>query len=406
MAAGRSMGRPRAGRTARSLRAALAAAASILLVAAPGVSFGGAPGSTASAADCAIAPGQPEAGTPWARTRLDYEQVWAVTRGAGVTVAVIDSGLYTAGQPQLTGMRVTAGQNVQDGANPADTVDCHGHGTAVSSIIAAQPLAGAAFTGVAPDATIMPIKQSSTDTDGTAAGVARGITAAIARGARIINISLGVVVDDPGLRAAVAAAEKANVLIVAASSNQGQNGNPISYPAAYPTVLAVGASASDDSIAPYSSYGTYVDIAAPGDKVEVAAALGGYLNVSGTSFAAPYASGVAALVRAAHPELTAAQVRHRLIASADPPGVAVPDTHYGYGIVNPVLAVTAVGIDAAGPSSGATLPTIAQPALPNPPDRTAQNRALAIGASLVGLALLLAITAAVTRPRRRSASVS
>lgn len=352
----------------------------------------------ASAADCAVTPGQQESGTPWAKLRLGYERAWAITRGQGVTVAVIDSGLTTAGHPQLTGMRVRAGANVLAGANASDTIDCNGHGTAVTGIIAAQPVAGVAFTGVAPEATIVPIKQSNTDEDGTVDGVTRGIRAAVAGGARIVNVSLGVLVDDPALRAAVAQAEAADVLIVAASSNRAQEGNPTSYPAAYPTVLAVGATAVDDSVASYSTSGPYLDLAAPGDNVAVPASLGGYLTVSGTSFAAPYVTGVAALVRSAHPELTAAQVRDRLTSTADSPGYAVPEPHYGYGIVNPYLAVTALGVDSPLPPATAA-PTIAAPALPQDPDRSAQHRAIGIGAGLLGAALLGAVVAALCRPR-------
>lgn len=386
--------------------AARVAAAVTLLWAAPLVAPAGAPWApvAAHAADCVVTPGQEEAATPWAKTRLGYERVWPITRGAGQTVAVIDSGLNTAGHPQLRGMAVRPGINVVAAGEP--TIDCNGHGTAVTGIIAAQPIAGRAFTGVAPAATILPIKQSNTDQDGTVDGVTQGIRAAVAGGATIINVSLGVLVDDPQLRAAVAEAEAANVLIVAAASNKAQEGNPVSYPAAYPTVLAVAATAIDDSVASYSTSGDYLDLAAPGDKVAVPASLGGYLTVSGTSFAAPYVSGVAALVRSAHPELTAAQVRARLTATADSPGYAVPEPHYGYGIVNPYLAVTALGIEGAAPAPGPA-PTIAAPALPRPEDRTARNRALALGAGLLGAAALTAAVAALLRPRpRRAGTVS
>lgn len=367
----------------------------------------GLPGSAAvaRAADCVVTPGQPEAGTPWAKVRLGYERAWTITRGQGVTVAVIDSGLNTAGHPQLRGVKVRAGINVLTGGNPTDTVDCNGHGTAVAGIIAAQPVPGIAFTGVAPDVTIIAIKQSNSDKDGDVAGVTRGIRAAVAAGAQVVNISLGVLVDDPQLRAAVAEAEAANVVIVAASANNAQEGNPVSYPAAYPTVLAVGATTKDDSVAAYSTSGPYLDLAAPGDNVAVPASLGGYLTVSGTSFAAPYVSGVAALVRSAHPELSAAQVRARLTETADSPGYAVPEPHYGYGIVNPYLAVTALGLDNPPPSATAA-PTIASPALPQETDRTAQNRALGIGAGLLGTAILAAMVAALYRPRSRAGAAA
>lgn len=339
-------------------------------------------------------PGQPEVSAPWAAERLGLADLHALSRGDGVTVAVIDSGLNADGHPQLAGVRVAPGANVIDGADPADTRDCSGHGTAVAGIIAAQPIAGSGFVGVAPGATVLPIKQSATDADGTAAGLARGIRAALARGATVINVSVTVAVDDPDLRAATDEAEAAGAVVVAAAGNSAQQGNPPAYPAAYPTVIAVAASAADDSIANYSNVGGYVDLAAPGDAVETPATFGGFITRSGTSFAAPVVAGVAALIRSAYPQLSAAQVRHRLLSTADSPGLDVPEPHYGYGIVNPRLALTAIGAEAPSP--------IADPPRPAAADRSAQNRSLAVGAGLLlpGGALALVVLARRTRSGR------
>ncbi|MDR1998487.1 MAG: S8 family serine peptidase [Frankiaceae bacterium] len=385
----------------------LAALLALALPAAP-IAPGRLPAARTYAAGCTVAPGQPESASPWAASRLKLDDVHVLTGGAGVTVAVIDSGLNAGSHPQLTGMTVVPGVNVMAGATPADTSDCTGHGTAVAGIIAAQPLAGVGFAGIAPAAAILPIKQSSTDRDGTAAGIAAGIRAALARGARVINISITVASDDPDLRAAVAEAEAADAVVVAAAGNTSDNCAPC-YPAAYPTVLGVAASTSADAIASYSVAGDYVDIAAPGDDVATPATFGGFNTAQqltrGTSFAAPFVSGTAALVISAatadHQPLSAAQVRNRLEATADSPGLDVPDPHYGYGILNPWLAVTAVGPEAPAPNP-ADSAQIAAPPIRAPADRSARDHSLILGAALVALAATVLLTAAATRSRLRA----
>ncbi len=394
------------------LLAALAAAA---LVAGPTLPAEAAAPHAATRADCSIKPGVPSSGVPWAQTRLGFQRVWPITTGAGVTVAVIDTGVDAGPpprgatyHPQLRGVHVRAGTNVVSSTPSGSTVDCDGHGTMVTSIIAAQPVAGEPFAGVAPGATILPIKQteSSHDNNGDADGIGRGIEAAIAAHARVANLSVFVLTPSPLLERAVADAARAGLILVAATGNSGQNGNPRTYPAEYsrkyPNVIAVGATDAHDTIAPFSEYGDYVDITAPGAQVETASALTGYLRNDGTSFAAPFVTGTVALMLAAHPELSAAAVRDRLEATADAPPASVPDQRYGFGIVNPYLAVTSIRADAAPPASTAAAPPVPVRAAPPPPDRHLQHLALACAAALLGLAALVAVGAAVLRgPRRR-----
>jgi membrane-anchored mycosin MYCP len=260
-----------------------------------------------------------------------------------VTVAIIDSGVDA--NPQF-GHRVIAGPDLTDPASARHGVprnaDCLGHGTAVASIIAAAPVPGIEFTGVAPAARILSVKVSNTYTFPVTV-TPQAIRNAVALGATVINLSLASPEDVPALRSAVEFALHRNVVVVAAAGNDTRQGGPGPYfPAAYPGVLAVGAVGPDGTLAGFSSRLTPVAVTAPG--VNVTSAYPGtfpdaYDPVqNGTSFAAAFVSGVVALVRSAHPRLTAAQVVARIEATAD--GAAGPGT--GHGLVDPVRAVTAV----------------------------------------------------------------
>jgi len=351
-----------------------------------------------AAPECNVKPGTKEAGAPWAQARLGFQRVWPITQGRGVKVAVIDSGV-NRNQAQMARIHYQGGRNVWGGGFAADdTRDCYGHGTAVAGIIAAPKIVNIAFLGVAPGVTIVPIKQSNQQRDGTAEGIAAGIDAAIAAQAQVINISWATNVDVPVMRDAIARAEASDIVVVAAASNDAQSGNLEAYPAAYPTVLAVAATDNQDQIAKFSETGYYVDLAAPGVQVEAPAPLHDYLPLDGTSFAAPFVTGTVALVRAAHPDLTAAQVRARLEATADPPpGVTVPSKEYGYGTVNPYLAVTAVRDDAAGPPPPVRRIPLNAAASQSGPDRHLEHLALGIGTIMLGLAVVAGLAAAVVR---------
>jgi membrane-anchored mycosin MYCP len=360
---------------------------------------------------CQVKVGGPLAGTPWAQNRLDFQHAWSITTGQGVVVAVIDTGLDRR-HPQLRSVHVAQGVDVISGAPRQHNVrDCDGHGTGVTSIIAAQRVQGVSFAGVAPGATIVPIKQTNTRSDrsGTAAGIARGIEAAIAAHARVANISVTVTTPTAALRAAVTRAARANLVIVAAAGNDGQSDNFAAYPAAYstrfPNVIAVSASDAQDAIGKFADTGDYVTVAAPGVGVETPAPIQGYLSQDGTSFAAPYVTGAVALVLAAHPELTAAEVRNRIEATADRPPATVPDAHYGYGIVNPYLAVTAIRDDAIAVPNASSAPPLPARAAAPPADQHLAHVALASAVLLLVLAVLAVLAAtgaAVLRGARSS----
>jgi membrane-anchored mycosin MYCP len=337
---------------------------------------------------------------PAAQLRLAPERAWDLTQGSGVTVAVVDTGVQ-ASAPQLAG-RVRAGFDVVNRSGPGNT-DCNGHGTFVAGIIAAQPVKGVGFAGVAPGASILPIRQSNTDTDGTAGGLATAIRLAVEAGARVVNVSSSSFFDSADLRAAVDFAVRRDVLVVAAVGNEAQEGNAKSFPASYPGVLAVGAVGLDDKRTDFSETGDFVDVVAPGvDVVSLAVRGRGHLVGQGTSFATPYVAGVAALVRAYHPALTVAQVTKRLQVTADHPGTAVPDKEVGFGVVNPMAAVSSV-IPGEVAGAGAAPPAAERIPLAGPlPGRDTRGRTVALGIAGVGIGIaLLTALVAVTVPRGR-----
>jgi membrane-anchored mycosin MYCP len=277
---------------------------------------------------------------PWPQRRLALDRVWELTTGTGVVVGVVDTGV-DASVPQLRG-RVLSGIDVVNGRGRADS-DCYGHGTFVAGIIAAERRAGTGFAGVAPGATILPVRQATGPSDGSSAGLARSIRAAVDGGARVINVSASAFFPNGELRAAVDYATANDVVLVAAASNEAKSGNPKAYPAAYPEVIAVGAVGQDGRRTEFSEVGDFLDLVAPGaDVISLSRASAGHLSDNGTSYATPFVAGTAALVRAYHPRLTAAQVKRRLELTADHPGTALPDPQVGWGIVNPYHALTAV----------------------------------------------------------------
>ncbi|GAA3141789.1 S8 family serine peptidase [Nonomuraea salmonea] len=240
---------------------------------------------TARTVTCDPEPGVAEVtGTPWPQERLRFTQVWRLTRGEGVRVAVVDSGV-DATHPQLRG--VVTGQVDLTGT---DARDCVGHGTAVAGIIAGQDLTGRGvpIMGVAPAARILSIKQTE-GRSGDVSRLAAGIRRAADLGADVINVSVQAH-DAPELKAAVAYAQEKDAVIVAAAGNVEQDGGAAApaYPAEYPGVIAVGAAAPDGEKPGFSNGATRISVTAPGAGITSAWTGGGYrTGLDGTSFAAP-----------------------------------------------------------------------------------------------------------------------
>lgn len=323
-----------------------------------------APGATC---DNGAPPGTRITPVPWAQQVLAPQRVQALSTGAHITVAVIDSGV-DGGHPQLAG-RVLAGFDFLRNAAGGD-VDCASHGTAVASLIAAQHLNGVGFQGLAPGVKILPVRVSehedSTGGDAVSPDVfAKAIRWAADNGGQIINISLTLDTNYPAVADAVDYAIRVKgCLIVAAVGNHHNSANdttgtpslgarvtspsdPPSYPAAYPGVLGVGAVTRDGVRLPESQVGSSVDLVAPGGEVLAATRVQGYATWSGTSFAAPLVSAAAALVWSNSPQLRNTDVAWRLEATADPVASG-RHAEYGYGLLDPYRAVTEV---LGGPSS-------------------------------------------------------
>ncbi|MER5767840.1 type VII secretion-associated serine protease mycosin [Streptomyces sp. NPDC001985] len=305
----------------------------------------GGPVAAAAPADrCASASVRTTPELPWSQARLDPQRAWDLTQGEGQTVAVVDSGVDGT-VPQLAG-GVLRGADVVGDSGRGDT-DCVGHGTFVAGIIAARPVAELRFAGVAPGARILPVRQTTDGADGTADGMARAIRRAVDAGAGVINVSVNSPTRSRLLDEAVRHALAGDVLIVSSAGNtdgaEGGASGAVSFPAGYPGVLAVAAVGRDDRPAPFSASGEFVDIAAPGvDILSLGTGGPGHRVDQGTSFAAPFVAGTAALVRARHPRLTVEQVIHRIQVTADHPAAELPEPGVGWGIVNPFEAVTAV----------------------------------------------------------------
>lgn len=266
----------------------------------------------------------------WGMSTIGASAAWATSRGAGTVVAVVDSGV-DADHPDLAGA-VLPGINTR--ANRGDTSspgrDVNGHGTHVAGVIAARADNGEGGSGVAPEASILPIKVLDKYGGGWVSDVTEGIIWAVDHGAHVINLSLGG--DDSNLiRSAVEYALASGTVVVAAAGNEATD-TP-SYPAALDGVLSVAAIGSDGKPAGYSNYGSTIDLQAPGDQI-LSSVPGGYGAMSGTSMAAPFVSGAAALVRSVQP---AGDTAATLLATARRNPLA--SSAFGIGLVDPVAAV-------------------------------------------------------------------
>lgn len=390
--------------------------------------------------------GPPPREAPVAQRVLDLESAWQFSRGAGQKVAVIDTGVNR--HPRLPALQV-GGDYVAD---TDGTVDCDGHGTLVAGIIAARPSPDDAFVGVAPEAEILTIRQLSLayqaknhrgdsppgTIDGSGYGNVLTLAGAVVRavdfGATVINISevacaaAGADTADGALGAAVRYAYERNVVVVAAAGNVQSDGacseqndgtgwakvKTIASPAWFtPYVLTVASVDPNGSPSELSLNGPWIGAAAIGRQivsldskpggaglVDAVETSEGPSAIEGTSFAAPYVAGLAALVRARFPQLTAQQVIDRIVRTAHQPG-AGRDDKIGAGLIDPTAALTAqlpdlpVGANAQSPHAY----------VPPPPPAAVSPwpRRIAIFGSLTCLSgLIIGYAVAVPYRRRRT----
>ncbi|MFT4258271.1 S8 family serine peptidase [Microbacterium sp.] len=293
----------------------------------------------------------PEA--PRALAMLGAEQVNARATGAGVVVAVVDSGI-DAGNPHLDGVVIGGVDLVGDGEGDGGMADTTGHGTAIAGQIAAQPVPGSGVIGLAPDARLLSVRVFRSDSPQdvekgfgpTAERLADGIHWAADNGADIINVSMSQASDAPVLRAAVEHAAAVGALVVASGGNRASDADADDserYPAGYAQALGVSAAGADGRATDDSIHGPQVDVTAPGSDVLTAAVGGGdclyAANTPASSFATGYVSAAAALVAQAHPEDPPAAWAYRLMATALRDDADRRDDVNGWGFIQPYAAI-------------------------------------------------------------------
>lgn len=293
-------------------------------------------------------------GQQWGLSALHLDEAWRTTKGQGVTVAVLDTGVE-ADHPDLTGNVLPAKDLIGFGAEPGDRTWAR-HGTAMAGIIAGHghgPGDSDGAMGVAPEAKILPVRVILEDGDSartkarTTRGnaLADGIRWAADHGADVINLSLGDDSDsahpEPGEDEAVQYALKKGVVVVASAGNGGDKGDHVSYPAAYPGVIAVTAVDKYGTRASFSTRRWYAAISAPGVGVVIADPDHKYYEGWGTSAASAFVSGAAALIKAAYPTLTPAQIKKLLEDTARDTPVGGRDDSRGFGMIDPAAALKA-----------------------------------------------------------------
>ncbi|GAA2399873.1 type VII secretion-associated serine protease mycosin [Nonomuraea africana] len=286
----------------------------------------------------------------WQLAPLDMAQAWRVSKGRGVTVAVLDTGV-DARHPDLVGAVVKGpdltGQTGKDRWGH--------HGTAMASLIAGRGHGrnrAEGIIGIAPESTVLSVRvtlenddprreQQRTRTRGRDS-LARGIRYAVDHGAKVISMSLG---GGSGTWEGSAAEEEAvqyalagGAVLVASAGNDGDGPNKKNFPAAYPGVIAVGAVDRKLKVAGFSNRQEYLSVVAPGSQIVSADGSDSYVIGDGTSSAAAMVAGIAALIRSAYPGLTPLQVRRAIEASAGRKGHS---RSYGHGVVNAALALDA-----------------------------------------------------------------
>ena len=263
-------------------------------------------------------------------SQIKANKAWNYSKGGNVTVAVIDSGV-DANHPDLAG-RVVGREN-----HPEDTLDVYGHGTKVAGVIAANTNNEVGVAGVGWDVSIHTMRVTDDKGLGSISSIVQALEDVHQAGIKIVQISLSTPSDSASLRDAVALAQKRGILIVSTSGNTFKE--EIRYPAAYPGVIGVGSVSNTNTIENYSTRGSHVGLVAPGSGILTTRKGTGYSAVTGTSFASPQISGVAALMLAINPKLTSAQIRTILFQTATDLGTSGKDTTYGYGLLNALKAV-------------------------------------------------------------------
>lgn len=271
----------------------------------------------------------------WQLDTLRVRDAWTYANGQNVVVAVLDSGV-DASHPDLSG-QVLPGADFVDAGGDGRT-DTVGHGTTVAALIAGQD-DPTGMVGIAHHARILPVRVLDRKNRYRDSGiVAKGLRWAVDHGAKVVNMSLGGAQESPDLADAIQYAYDHDVVIVACGGNTGRD-KQMWYPAREPGVVAVTGVERDGTFWDGSLEGPYSSVSAPATGL-VGVGADGYQTVRGTSFAAALVSATAALIRSHWPDMTAANVVNRLVRTARDKGPAGRDDRYGYGVVDPVGALT------------------------------------------------------------------
>ncbi|MGA5870872.1 type VII secretion-associated serine protease mycosin [Streptomyces cinereoruber] len=389
----------------RSVRRRARAGAAVLLAAA----FSVLPATTAPAHADTIRARQ------WGLEALRTTEAWRTTKGEGITVAVLDTGV-DAEHPDLEGSVLPGHDLIGFGAARGDRAWAQ-HGTAMAGIIAGHghgPDGEDGVLGIAPEAEILPVRVILESSDkardkarksrGTA--LAQGIRWAADHGADVINLSLGddskSAHPDAGEDAAVQYALSKGVAVVASAGNGGEKGDHASYPAAYPGVIAVTAVDRYGTRASFSTRRWYATVSAPGVDIVMAYPDRRYYEGWGTSAAAAFVSGAVALVRAAHPGLTPAQIKTLLIDTARSRPEGGRSDAKGYGTVDPAAAIEAGARLKGGDPKNTAAGYQGRHFGPGPTAPAEEPRPFGLLAPLLGgLGALLLLTAVVLRRTHR-----
>lgn len=294
----------------------------------------------------------PYFGSQWHLSNIEAPQAWASTQGAGIKIAILDTGVDGT-HPDLAG-RMLPGYNFYD--NNTNTSDVNGHGTAVAGTAAATVNNGAGVASVAGQASIIPVRISAPDGYAYWSTIAQGLTWAADNGADVANISYAVTGSAAVQSAANYMRSKGGLVVVSAG-----NSGALENVAPTNAMITVAATDSSNQLTSWSSYGGYVTISAPGAGIYTTSRGGGYGARSGTSFSSPVTAGVVGLMKAVNPSLAPADVEDLLYRSALDLGAPGRDIQYGWGRVNAAAAVQAAAgavssVDLQAPTVSITAP--------------------------------------------------